>query len=381
MDIEIIDFILTSAAFFCGLFSFWKLLFKKNALFEDIDNSNISIKDLPKISIIIPARNEEKSLPGLLNSLKKQTYKNFEIIVVNDNSSDNTGLVAQKYGARLINLENLPKDWLGKNWACWNGAIKADTGYFLFLDSDTILSKNAVKIIVLKHIKNSGAISIQPYHYMKKPYEQFSALFNAVLIGAMNSFSIFSRIIRPIGFFGPCIFCSSGDYFKSGGHEKAKNKVLEDLEIGRNFLRNNIKVNNYVGSGIISFRMYPGGFKSLLHGWSKGFGFGAKISNIFVIIMISLWITGFFTAFINIIRSSINANILYIVLSVILYILYVFLFYLILLKIGNFNFLVSFFYIFPAIFFCIIFVYSLAISFLIKKVVWKNRVISIKKRV
>ncbi|MHB1254203.1 MAG: glycosyltransferase family 2 protein [Candidatus Humimicrobiaceae bacterium] len=106
MNKEIIDFILTGTAFFCGLFSFWKILFQKNDLFKDIDDKNISIKNLSEISVIIPARNKEKSLPIRLNSLKKQTFKNFEVIVVNDSSTDNTGLIAQKYGDRILNLQS-----------------------------------------------------------------------------------------------------------------------------------------------------------------------------------------------------------------------------------------------------------------------------------
>jgi len=380
MDRELIDFILSTLAFLCGLFSFWKILFQRSGMLKDIEMQNMTTKIFSGVSIIIPARNEEKSLPILMNSLAIQTYKNFEIIVVDDNSTDNTSLVAKEYGAEVINLRSLPGGWLGKNWACWNGALKAKNKHLLFLDSDTFLNKNALKTIILKYSSAPGAISIQPYHYMEKPYEQLSAFFNAVLIGAMNSFSIFLKIFKPIGLFGPCIFCSTEDYFKSGGHEKVKDKVLEDLAMGQNFLKTGVKINNYIGKGIISFRMYPGGLKNLIHGWSKSFGFGAKTSNVAILILMSLWIMGFFTALINLIRNIAGGSIFYIILSVILYLLFVSLLFAVLFKIGNFNFLISLFYVFPAVFFCIIFVYSIAISFLFKKVVWKSRVINVKKK-
>ncbi|MEI7615302.1 MAG: glycosyltransferase, partial [Actinomycetota bacterium] len=308
------------------------------------------------------------------------TYKNFEIIVVNDSSTDNTSLVAKEYDAEVLNLQSVPDSWLGKNWACWNGALKAKHSYLLFLDSDTVLNKNALKTIILKYLSDPSAISVQPYHYMEKPYEQLSAFFNAVLIGAMNSFSIFSKIFKPIGLFGPCIFCSTKDYFKCGGHEKVRDKVLEDLAMGQNFLKSGVKINNFIGKGIISFRMYPGGLKNLIHGWSKSFGFGAKTSSTVVLILMSLWIMGFFTALINLVRNIAEGSIFYIILSVILYLLFVSLFFAVLFKLGNFNFLISLLYIFPAVFFCIVFVYSVAISFLFKKVVWKSRVINLKKK-
>jgi 4,4'-diaponeurosporenoate glycosyltransferase len=220
MDRQLIDFILSGLAFFCGLFSFWKILFQRRGILKDIDMQNMETKIFSGVSIIIPARNEENSLPNLMNSLAIQTYKNFEIIIVNDNSTDNTSQVAKEYGAEVLNLQGLPEGWLGKNWACWNGALKAKNPYFLFLDSDTFLNKNALETIILKYQKTPGAISIQPYHYMEKPYEQLSAFFNAVLIGAMNSFSIFLKIIKPIGLFGPCIFCSTEDYLNQEAMKK-----------------------------------------------------------------------------------------------------------------------------------------------------------------
>ena len=74
-----------------------------------------------KVSVIIPARNEERNLPFLLDSLKKQTLSPYEIIVVDDFSSDKTAEIARQSGVKLVQNTEFPDGWTGKNWAVWNG--------------------------------------------------------------------------------------------------------------------------------------------------------------------------------------------------------------------------------------------------------------------
>ena len=100
---------------------------------------------LPKISIIIPARNEEKYIEECLDGLLRQTYQNFEIIVIDDGSSDRTAQLLQRYGmkdARIkivtIDVEkNWSGDWTGKTWACYQGYIHSTGNILLFTDADT----------------------------------------------------------------------------------------------------------------------------------------------------------------------------------------------------------------------------------------------------
>jgi len=97
--------------------------------------------ECPTISIIIPARDEEKNLQLLLKDLQAQSVKPLEIICVNDDSSDGTAQVAESFSATLINLHNKPDGWTGKTWACQNGADMAAGSLLLFLDADVMLGK------------------------------------------------------------------------------------------------------------------------------------------------------------------------------------------------------------------------------------------------
>ena len=88
----------------------------------------------PKVSILVPARNEEETIQDCINSLLKQDYANFELIVLNDNSNDRTEEILksiQSSRLRIIEGKPLPESWIGKSWACHQLAAEA-TGEYIF---------------------------------------------------------------------------------------------------------------------------------------------------------------------------------------------------------------------------------------------------------
>mgnify|MGYP006299565249 FL=1 len=100
--------------------------------------------EIPLISIIIPARNEEANVPRLIHSLQSQSLKAHEILVVDDHSDDNTARIAQENNVRLISSAALPSGWLGKPWACHQGAHAARGNIFVFLDADTFFEEGVL---------------------------------------------------------------------------------------------------------------------------------------------------------------------------------------------------------------------------------------------
>jgi len=105
---------------------------------------------VPRVSVVIAARNEELDLPATLDDLLAQDYPDLEIIVVEDSSTDRTGEVidARAPRVRRINPPPLPEGWVGKNWACWTGARAATGEWLLFLDADVRTHPAAVRTVV-----------------------------------------------------------------------------------------------------------------------------------------------------------------------------------------------------------------------------------------
>ncbi|HWJ77624.1 MAG TPA: glycosyltransferase family A protein [Niallia sp.] len=232
----------------------WKL-----PLIKKVDVKNIPYVQ-PMISIIIPARNEERTIENLLSSLKNQQYPHYEVIVVDDESIDKTAEVAKCYGAKVIHQGK--KKWKGKSAACWNGAKVARGDLFLFLDADTRLdhSKALASMVDFYQKKGrTGLLSIQPYHVVQSIYENFSVLFNIMVITGMNVFTIWKERFQSGGSFGPCILTSREDYFFSGGHKQVADAVMDGIELGKGYRRKGLPVSCLGGKGTINFRMYPNG--------------------------------------------------------------------------------------------------------------------------
>ena len=334
----------------------------------------------PTVSIVIPARNEETNIPNLVRSLKGQIKADDEILVVDDQSEDNTAAVAEQEGARVITSRQLPSGWTGKTWACYQGARKAAGELLVFLDADAFIEKGGLDRMLGNYLANDGVLSIQPYHKMRKLYEQLSAFLNLVLMAAMGSFTILGDIIKPIGLFGPVMVLEKKLYLESGGFEKVKGEILEDLAFGAEFKRRGVRLYCYGGRGTASFRMYPGGMGQLITGWSKGFAMGAVKTSIPVLIMIIAWITGALGTTRNLVQTAIITDGSLATLWGLLYIAYAIQIYWMLYRIGNFKPYTALLFPIPLLFFLVVFAYSSVIIFIRKHMSWKGRKIEVRSR-
>jgi 4,4'-diaponeurosporenoate glycosyltransferase len=153
------------------------------------------------LSVIIPARNEARNIMILLKSLEQQISRPAEIIVVDDHSDDATAEVVEKAGCRVIQSAPLPVGWFGKQWACWQGALKSQGRLLLFLDADISLEPDAIQRLYATYKKKKGLVSVQPFHCMRRSYERLAAFFNIITMAGMNSFTPLKSIAKPVGAF------------------------------------------------------------------------------------------------------------------------------------------------------------------------------------
>ncbi len=252
-------------------------------------------KTVPRISVIIPARNEASMLPRLLESIAVQTLRPWEVIVVDDDSTDGTAGVARSAGAVVIEAGDLPPGWTGKTWACSRGAELASGDLFVFLDADTQAAPRLLESVAATHERDGGIVSVQPYHRMRRPYERLSACFNVVSCMGIGATSL--RRNAPItGAFGPCLAIGRADYERIGGHVSVAGEVLEDVAIARRARQVGLRVSALAGGDLIEFRMYPDGVSSLGQGWSKNFAAGAGTTPLLRLVAVAAWISGLIEA-------------------------------------------------------------------------------------
>jgi len=255
-------------------------------------NDGVSVKGKYRVSVIIPARNEEKNLPLLLESLKKQTYQPEEVIVVDDFSSDETGKIGRQYGVKVIQNSQLPEGWTGKNWALWNGFLNSSGDVLVFLDADVRLAPHALEALIKTRERCDGAISVVPYHRPERFYEKLSLI--PYLLGVFAFTSPFERKSSIKSLYGSCIVVAREDYEKINGHYGVRHEIMDDMTLGKRFSEAGINVENFIGYDLVSFRMYPNGIKNEIEGFSKSAVLGMVNLSRSTVALIALWFIGIF---------------------------------------------------------------------------------------
>ncbi len=279
------------------------------------------------ISILIPARNEEENIGFLLNDLSKIESENIEIIVCDDQSTDNTYNIVNQYiesnnKIKIIQSKKLPKGWLGKNYACYQLSQAATGNYLLFVDADVRLQGNIVQDTVAYLEKHQlGLLSIFPVQIQKTFGEKISVpIMNYILLTLLPL--IFVRI-SPFSSHsaanGQFMLFDANTYKKNQPHKMFKNSAVEDITISRHFKKKNIKIACLTGEKKVQCRMYKN-YKAALNGFAKNifmfFGNSRLLAFLFWIIVA--------LGSIPVLLFKINFFIIYLVLYLMVLLLYSF---------------------------------------------------------
>ncbi len=241
----------------------------------------------PKISVIIPARNEAHNLPGLLSSLRAQTLQPHEIICIDDASTDKTAAVAKSFGVKVLQVAEKPHGWMGKSYACHLGAQAASGTLYLFVDADVRFDKTALMRLFATWQVRGPVVSVQPWHTTVHLYEQCCLFFNMIAAAALAASVPLGR--ETPGLFGPVILMPATLYRHCGGHEAVKSSILDDISLGKCLCSLGIRPYCCQGGQDIRYRMYPTGCHAMLEGWTKNFASGAGASPLSLWVPITLW--------------------------------------------------------------------------------------------
>lgn len=218
----------------------------------------------PRVSILIPARNEESNVGACLETLLRSDYPNFEIVVLNDHSEDGTEKVVEAISKRdgrvtLIKGKPIPPGWLGKHWAC-HQLFQAATGeYILFTDADTRHAPDNLTDAV-SGMRSAGIDFLTLF-----PREKVVTWAEKLTLPIM-SFSFLAIIPLGLAYYTrlPGLSSANGQFMMfrkrayeiMGGHEAIKNKVLDDFSLAERTRQFGFKWRFLDGSNRIECRMY-----------------------------------------------------------------------------------------------------------------------------
>jgi len=323
---------------------------------------------LVDVSIIIPARNEESNLPRLLRSIPTSTSGKIEVLVIDDDSTDRTALVAREQGATVIRSEPLPAGWTGKAWACFQGAQHASCDLLLFLDADTYFASNGFDRLVARWADEKDqrlSMSLLPYHVMKTPYEQLSLLFCLLMAAGAGGFGLFGKT----RLFGQSLLIPREIYFDVDGHAAVRSFALENLNLANVLHDAGCRMKCLSGRGTLHMRMFPEGFRQMSDSWTKAFAQGASESGSAVLACSAVWIASFWVGAIALIVPSTWATASF-VSTYLLFSLQLFWFA---RRVGNYHIVACLIYPLPLAYYCAIFVRSALRRAAGLKTAWRGR--------
>ncbi len=264
----------------------WLLLWRPRPLPAARPDSG-SPTDRPAIAVVVPARNEALALPHLLPGLAAQLRPGDELVVVDDQSSDSTAVVAMRLGAQVVHPPALPDDWLGKPHTCSTGARSTTAPLLLFVDADVRPAPDLLDRVALAVSQHPDTVvSVQPWHDTGSWVEQASLLANVTALMGSGGFTVAGSRLAPTVAFGPVLAIERQTYDEVGGHAAVHAMHTEDIGLARVVGRSGL----WTGRPDTSFRMYPEGLGQLVQGWTRSIATGARFTPWWLSLAVVLWV-------------------------------------------------------------------------------------------
>lgn len=219
--------------------------------------------DGPLVSVLIPARDEATRIAACLEGLARQSYRRFELIVVDDHSSDGTAEVVRSYAGQVPALHVLPSaplpvGWAGKCWACWQAVAQARGGWLLFLDADVIPLPGLIAALVARvESRRLDLLTLMPLLRLGSPVERAVLPAFMSLLYGLYPLDRVGDPRSPIAFAnGQCLFIRRAAYAAVDGHRAVRASILEDVDLGRRVKALGYWLEAAAAPDLIEVRMY-----------------------------------------------------------------------------------------------------------------------------
>jgi glycosyltransferase involved in cell wall biosynthesis len=234
----------------------------------------------PRVSIIVPARNEEENIRETLRQLLALDYSNYEIIAVDDRSTDGTGLImddvvksSQSHGSlQVIHVSELPSGWLGKTHAMWTACQQATGDWLLFTDADVLFKPDSVRRAVsYAEAERADHVVLFPRMIMKHPGEKMMiAFFQALFVFGHRPWKVADPKARDHMGVGAFNLVRRPVYDAVGTYRALHMEVLDDMKLGKVIKNAGFAQRNVFGEDLISLHWAKGAF-GIVNNLTKNF--------------------------------------------------------------------------------------------------------------
>jgi len=254
------------------------------------------------VSIIVPARNEERDIERSLARLLELDYDNYEVIAVNDRSTDRTGEIMESVAARpaahgrlrVIHHRELPAGWLGKTHAMWTAANEAKGKWLLFTDADVQFKPDSVRrALAYGEEENADHVVLFPQMIMKRPGEfMMIAFFQTMFVFGHRPWKVADPKSKDHMGVGAFNMIRRSTYDAVGTYEALRMEVLDDMKLGKVVKNAGFAQRNVFGEDLISIR-WARGARGVVENLTK---------NFFAVLSFQWWrtlISAFGLAFLN----------------------------------------------------------------------------------
>ena len=236
----------------------------------------------PRVSIIVPARNEEESVEQAVNTLLSLDYPNYEVIAVNDRSTDSTGEILERVekdphfsqnqqgvgntssvfspAFRVVHHRELPSGWLGKTHAMWTGANEAGGDWLLFTDADVLFKPDSVRrVLAYAEAERADHVVLFPQMIMKRPGEYMMiAFFQTMFTFGHRPWKVADPSTDDHMGVGAFNLIRRSVYQAVGTYAALRMEVLDDMKLGKVVKKAGYRQRNVFGGDLISLRWAHG---------------------------------------------------------------------------------------------------------------------------
>ena len=232
----------------------------------------------PRVAIIVPARNEENSIGQALSCLLAMEYDNYEVIAIDDRSTDRTGEIMDRVASvsqgrlKVVHIRELPPGWMGKAHAMWTAARKADSDWLLFTDADVMFRPDCLRrAIAYAETERADHLVVLPHVIMKRPGEKMMLSFFQVLFAfGHRPWKVADPKTKDHMGVGAFNLVRRSTYEAIGTYERLRFEVVDDMKLGKVIKNAGFRQRVVFGDNLIEIR-WAQGARGVVNNLTKNF--------------------------------------------------------------------------------------------------------------